>query len=168
MPNIALDDLHFESKWSILKGWLNQPHVVRWWGAPEDTLSELRNHPEGAQAIIRLEGEPVGYLCWQSPTPSELTDAGLTHLPSDLIDVDIMIGEPDALGQGVGPEALQLLFSRLGGNGVSTVGVATAKANQRALSAFNKVGLCWFQDFFEDGEAYCYLTKRLTSGTSVD
>ena len=44
---------------------------------------------------------------------------------------------------------------------IAVVGVAAAVANQRALSAYAKVGLRPFQDFFERGELYRYFTKKL-------
>lgn len=161
MPKVELDAFQREAHGSLVARWLNQPHVIRWWGDPESNRTELRERREDAQAIITLDGQPVGYLCWQSPSPSELEAAGLTDLPRDLIDVDIMIGEPHALGRGVGPEALRRLFARLRATGASVVGVATAVANQRASSAYVQAGLRPFRDFLEQGERYRYFTKRL-------
>jgi hypothetical protein len=109
-----------------------------------------------------VDGQPIGFLCWQSPSPSELSEAGLSDLPSDLIDVDIMIGEPNALGLGVGPGALRLLFERLHDREVRLVGLATAFANKRAMTEYAKVGLQPFRDFVELGEQYRYFTKSLT------
>lgn len=161
MPNVDLHNFQHDLHLFLVRKWLNQQHVVRWWGDPDYNLSELRKRHDDAQSIIVLEEKPVGYLCWQSPSPVELKEAGLTDLPGDLIDVDIMIGEPNALGQGVGPEALRQLFEKLRANGVSVVGVATAVANRRALSAYEKAGLHPFRDFFERGELYRYLKKQL-------
>jgi aminoglycoside 6'-N-acetyltransferase len=161
MPNVELQPFHTEGHFPLIETWLNRPHVARWWGEPNQNLLELRQRRRDAEAIIVMNGIPVGYLCWQKPSQSELEEAGLTELPSDLIDMDIMIGELGALGQGVGPEALRQLFERLRAQGVSVVGVAAAAANQRALNAYAKVGLQPFQDFFERGELYRYFTKKL-------
>ncbi|NTW59579.1 MAG: GNAT family N-acetyltransferase [Nitrospirae bacterium] len=35
--------------------------------------------------------------------------AGLADIPTSVIDIDIMIGEFDALGRGLGPEAIRLV-----------------------------------------------------------
>jgi aminoglycoside 6'-N-acetyltransferase len=121
----------------------------------------LRKHRLDAQAIIVVDAKPVGYLCWQSPSLSELQEAGLADLPGDLTDVDIMIGEPDAMGRGVGPEALRRLFEKLRVHGVRLVGAAAAVANQRAWRAYAKVGLRPVRDFVELDEPYRYFTKHL-------
>jgi len=73
-----------------------------------------------------------------------------------------MIGEPNALGLGVGPGALRLLFERPHDREVRLVGLATAFANKRAMTEYAKVGLQPFRDFVELGEQYRYFTKSLT------
>ena len=168
MLNVELHAFHSERHFPLIETWLNRPHVTRWWGDPEHNLLEWRQRQRSAEAIIVMNGIPVGYLCWQTPSRSELEVAGLTDLPSDLIDVDIIIGELDALGQGVGPEALRQLFERLKVQGVSVVGLAAAVSNQRALRAYAKVGLRPFQDFFEQGELYRYFTKKLIDTAQSD
>jgi len=55
----------------------------------------------------------VGLLVWQVPTRQELVEAGLEDLPEALVDIDVMIGEADWMGRGVGPQALLLLTARL-------------------------------------------------------
>ena len=101
--------------------------------------------------MITADGERVGYLCWQTPSASELADAGLTDLPDDLVDIDILIGEPEFLGRGVGPRALVLLLAKLRGAGVGFAGLGTSTSNRAAIRAFEKVGFRAFRDF-EDPE----------------
>lgn len=161
MPRIELRAFQPERDPSLISTWLERPHVARWWGESSEALLELRAHDAETVALIILDEKPVGLLCWQTPSPAELRQAGLADLPSDLIDVDIMIGEPSAQGRGVGPEALRLLFERLRARGTLLAGLATALANQRALSAFAKVGLRAFRDFVELGEQYRSFTRRL-------
>jgi aminoglycoside 6'-N-acetyltransferase len=162
MPRIELQAFEPERDLPLIATWLDRPHVARWWGESGKALSELRTHAAEAVALITLDGRPVGLLCWQTPSPEELKQAGLADLPSDLIDVDIMIGEPGAQGRGVGPEALRLLFEKLSARGAVLVGLATALANQRAISACAKAGLRPFRDFVEVGEPYRYFTRRLS------
>lgn len=161
MPNVELQAFHPERDLSLIATWLSRPHVARWWGDPARALAEIADHPADTAALIAVDMNRVGYLCWQSPSRSELEDAGLADLPDDLTDIDIMIGEPAMLGQGVGPEALRRLFERLRVRGVRLVGVAAALANQRALHAYAKVDFRSYRDFFELGENYRYFTKDL-------
>ncbi len=145
----------------LLKHWLHVPHVTRWWGPPESALSELQAL-EGAQmAIITEAGKPIGFLCWQLPSRAELDEAGLTELPADHVDIDIMIGEPDALGRGCGPAALACLLERLRAEGVRQVGLAVEQSNQRARAAYAKAGFRPWRDFVENGAAHLYLTRSL-------
>ncbi|MCC6608382.1 MAG: GNAT family N-acetyltransferase [Burkholderiales bacterium] len=161
MPRIELQAFQPERDLSLISTWLDRPHVARCWGESGKALLELRTHNAETVALITLDEQPVGLLCWQTPSPGELNQAGLADLPSDLIDVDIMIGEPSAQGRGVGPEALRLLFERLRARGAVFVGLATALANQRAISAYAKAGMHPFRDFVELGEQYRYFTRRL-------
>lgn len=159
--NVELQAFYPKRDMSVIAKWLEHPQVARWWGAPESALSEIVNHPADAAALIVVDGDPVGYLCWQTPTRAEMEEAGLADLPEDLVDIDIMIGEPAMIGRGIGPESLRLLFIRLHAEGVPMVGVATALSNQRALRAFAKADLLPYRDFIEMGEGYRYLTKQL-------
>jgi RimJ/RimL family protein N-acetyltransferase len=101
----------------------------------------------------------VGYVCWQRPRNEELVEAGLSDLPSDHVDVDIFLGEPETLGLGIGAAALRLVFDRLRSEGVSSVGLGTAADNQRARRAFEKAGFKLFREFEEEGRRMCYFTR---------
>lgn len=108
--NIELLDFEADRHAPLVKTWMLQPHVSRWWGDPERNLLELNQRDNDTQAIIAVDGRPVGYLCWQPPSQSEVLEAGLFDLPGDLVDVDVMVGELDALGKGVGLQALRCVF----------------------------------------------------------
>jgi RimJ/RimL family protein N-acetyltransferase len=100
-------------------------------------------------------------VCWQTPSREELVAAGLSDLPEDIVDVDILIGEPDLLGHGVGPAALGQLITRLRAEGVHIVGLGVATGNQRALEAYDKAGFRPFRDFHEGGQEMRYLVQTL-------
>lgn len=160
--NVELIRFEVDQHLALLKEWLERSHVSRWWGDAERNLSASSHRSEYTHAIIAANSTPVGYLCWQTPSQAELREAGLADLPRDLIDVDIMIGELDAMGKGVGPKALKCLFERLKDQGVSRVGLAGAVANDRAMRAYEKAGLFPYRDFYEDGEEYRYFSIDLT------
>ena len=159
--NVELEDFCDARHMELVKKWADEPQVARWWGPPEMIMNEVEARQDQQQAIITVDGRLVGYLCWQTPTRKELTDAGLDDLPPDLVDIDIMIGEMDAVGRGIGPEALRILFDRLREEGVALAGLAGAVANGRAMRAYEKAGCRAYRDFVENGEAYRYYTIAL-------
>ena len=162
---VGLSSFNPKGDLPIVEKWLKYPHVARWWGDPSESIDAVRNHDTSTSALILVDSTPIGYLCWQTPTPEELADAGLTDLPSNLIDIDIMIGESSALGHGYGPKALSQLLSKLGAEGAQIVGVATAEANKHARKAFDKAGFKLFRSFTEQGEKMRYLTRELHNFT---
>ncbi|TVR87573.1 MAG: GNAT family N-acetyltransferase [Trueperaceae bacterium] len=142
--------------------WLERADVRRWWGDPSVALADLVQSEGDGAAIVTLDGRAVGVLCWQVPPRSELEDAGLSDLPADLLDVDVLIGDPDARGHGVAPAALERLCEWLRARGVRRVGLAAAVANGAALAAYAKAGFAPYRDFVESGEPYRYFTRTLT------
>jgi aminoglycoside 6'-N-acetyltransferase len=141
--------------------WLMRPHVARWWGDPVATLAAFERIDSSNVALIEIDDRPIGLVCWQTPTLQELAEAGLGDLPVDLVDLDILIGEPDALGKGHGPAALAHVLEALRDRGVRVVGLATETVNDRALRAFEKAGFRPFRDFAEAGREMRYLIRDL-------
>jgi len=144
---VELKALDLKADLPLLERWLRSPHVVRWWGTQDPQLTKVARQSMNTDAVITAEGKPVGYLCWQTPSPSELADVGLTDLPEDLVDIDILIGEPEFLGRGIGPRALVLLLAKLRGEGVGFAGLGTSTSNRAAIRAFEKAGFRPFRDF---------------------
>lgn len=163
IPEVYLEIFAPELHSERLDAWLHQPHVARWWGNPEQQLKKILQHPPGTHAIIVTDGTPVGYLCWQRPSQEELDAAGLTDLPEDLVDIDIMIGEPAFLGRGVGPRALTSLLTRLREEPlVSLAGLATSVSNKAAIRAYEKAGFHLFREFQDPESGLCrYMVLEL-------
>lgn len=95
----------------LIEQWLRTEHVRGTWGDLSANLRLLREPPVGGnrRAIIEADGHDVGIVLWQHPTREELDVAGLADIPTSAIDIDIMIGEFDALGQGLGSDAISLV-----------------------------------------------------------
>ena len=160
-PSVDLRPLDPEHDVARIAGWLEEPEARRWWGDPVAALAEIVDRDPATVAVIAWDGRPVGVLCWQTPTREEMEEAGLADLPGDLVDVDVLVGETDARGHGVAPEALRQLCGRLREQGVRLVGMGAAEANAPALVAYARAGFVPYRDFEEDGEGYRYFTRAL-------
>ena len=146
--DIRIEDFDPEFHSSLLRDWLNRPHVARWWGDPQRALEMSLRQSRNACAIIAVNRTPVGYICWQTLSQDERKAAGLTDLSADCVDIDILVGDPEVVGQGIGTAALSLLLERLRSEGIAEVaGVGTSVANQDAIRAFEKAGFSLFREF---------------------
>lgn len=144
----------------LLKDWLQRPHVHKWWSMQqhEDLVRRLAD----SHAIILAENIPVGYVCWEVPPRHELEAAGLVDLPDGLFDLDILIGEPDYLGRGIGPMALLLLCEWLRQDGARYLGAAIPVDNTRSRRAAEKAGFEVFREFDDPESGRCvYLIHPL-------
>jgi len=95
----------------LIEQWLHADHVRRAWGDPDPDLRLFRVPPPKGnwRAIIEAYGRAVGLVLWQHPTREELDVAGLNDIPTSVIDIDIMIGEHDAVGRGFATTAIRLI-----------------------------------------------------------
>jgi RimJ/RimL family protein N-acetyltransferase len=105
LRDVTNDDL------PLIEQWLHADHVRRTWGDPGANLRLLNEPPANGnwRAIIEADGHEVGIVLWQHPTREELDVAGLADIPTNVIDIDIMIGEFDALGRGLGSDAISFV-----------------------------------------------------------
>lgn len=153
---IRLQDFDPGAHATVLRDWLHRPHVARWWGDPESTLESALGWPAEDCALIQADGVSVGFICWQTPPEEGLVAAGLADLPRGLVDIDVLIGEPEFLGRGLGPSALELLLARLRADPrVLVAGVGTAVSNERAVRAFMKAGFRRLREFQDPGFGPC-------------
>ncbi len=156
MPEVALRPFNPASDEVTLRHWLRQPHVARWWGDPEERLGDALGHPPEQHAIITVDSAPIGYVCWQRLGPEEMNAVGLTDLPDGLVDIDVFLGEPEAMGQGVGPRLGPLLLARLRADPhVSFAGIGTSVSNERAIRAAEKLGFRLFREYQEPEVGPC-------------
>ena len=95
---------------TLLRDWLARDHVRRWWRDPDESLDHAEDALAGVDAteyyLIVLDGRPVGliqtYLVSDNPEWEEVVGPG-----EGLAGVDLLIGEEDATGRGLGPRALE-------------------------------------------------------------
>ena len=140
-----------------VEAWLRTEHVAEWWRDPLEIAVETRQAAlEGRRDVehyVILEDErPVGmiqtYRVGDHPEWRELID-----VEPEAAGVDLFVGEPDAVGRGLGPEILRefartIVFSRPD----TTAAVATVEeSNRRSWRAFEKAGFRHVRDVEEDG-----------------
>ena len=133
----------------LLRTWLNAPHMLEWWGDPEEEFGFIRDMVEGRDTtrpfLILLDGEPAGYIqywflghhqneAWTKDNP------WLLELPQEAVGVDLSIGQAHRLSAGIGSAALSAFVARLRGLGHETIIIDPDPANARAVRAYAKAG----------------------------
>lgn len=84
----------------LLDAWLHRQHVARWYPEPSENLRWARKPPAGgSHAIIASQGVPVGYIRWQQVNRETLDSLGLHEIPSNSVDVDLLLGEREDEGR---------------------------------------------------------------------
>jgi aminoglycoside 6'-N-acetyltransferase len=153
---VELEEFELQRHADLLEVWLSRPHVARWWGDQKRELPAFVRRALDTHAVILADGVPVGYLCWGSLSVEEKTAASLTDLPDALVDIDILIGEPNFVGREIGPRALRLLLGQLRQKAdVRWAGIGTSRSNQAAVSAAEKAGFIPFRDFDDPAHGSC-------------
>jgi aminoglycoside 6'-N-acetyltransferase len=107
-----------EHDFPLLRRWLEQPHVARWWNhetSPEalrrDFGPTMRGEdPDNEDLIALLDGQPFGLLqrCRIAGYPAYFADiAAVVELPETAMSLDYLIGEPHLIGHGLGTRMLR-------------------------------------------------------------
>jgi aminoglycoside 6'-N-acetyltransferase len=138
-----------EADYPLLGTWLNAPHVREWWGDPQEELGFIRDMVEGRDTtrpfIIELEGAPAGYIqLWfvgdHQNAEWIALHPWLAELPSDAVGVDLSLGDPARLSQGIGSAALAAFARQVHADGYRTIVIDPDSANARAVRAYAKAG----------------------------
>lgn len=146
----------------LLHGWLQRPHVRRWWW-DTDTLEQtvahyrpaLRGEEPTDHYVVAVHGRDAGmlqtYLVSDYPEWAAVVESG-----AGVAGVDVVIGEEELTGRGLGPEILaafvrEIVFARA----AKTAAVATVdEENRRSWRAFEKAGFRHVRDVVEDGRPH--------------
>ena len=152
---IAFEPLRHEHL-PLLRVWLDREHVRRWWRDASDSLHEYAEAIEGRDPsehyLIVVDGRRVGmietYLVSDFPEWEAVVEVG-----AGVAGVDLLIGEDELTGQGLGPRALEqfareVVFERAGTHAVVA---AVPEENRRSWRAFEKAGFRYVRDVEEDG-----------------
>jgi aminoglycoside 6'-N-acetyltransferase len=131
----------------LIAGWLAQPHVARWWLVHETADEELERYrqlltgelDDGTHLLMVIERDPraaVGWCEWYrwDDTPDEARELGA--LPGEC-GIDYAIGDPGAIGRGLGTELIAGLVAEVRrhhpGCGIAVEPEAANAASRRVL-----------------------------------
>jgi len=159
---------------TTLRCWLNTPHVYEWWGrhvgpgalggagtaAATEAEIEAKYGPtidHGGTThrfIIECNATPIGLTQWY-----HLRDfANYAHVigedPAVTAGMDLLIGEPSAIGRGLGSQAIDAFVSGIifAQPDVTRTITGPAKTNARSIRAFEKAGFHLVRFAQIDGE----------------
>lgn len=141
-----------DAEYERLARWRNQPHVRAWWDPDDPPLSAaaareehrasvLGESPDRA-AVIEFAGVPVGFVQFYpwAPYADELRRMEVS-VPEGAWSLDILVGEPDMVGRGIGSRAVRLLCDHMLSRGASAVVFGVDVDNARARRAYLKAGM---------------------------
>ncbi len=162
-----------EADWPMVRRWLAQPEVIRWWGPKTTTEAEVMLAMSSTAAVCRIieavddagRPVPVGY--------AHAIDAGSTgsplpaELPAGTYEIELFVASADHRGRGVGAMALELIREEVF---TTTLAVAAcafiAVGNEKAVRAYEQAGFAW-RAIVRDpvmGAEWVMLAERPNSG----
>ncbi len=127
----------------LLEYWDTLEHVIASGGEDVgewDWENELgRQVPWREQLVIEVDGRSIGFIQIIDPREEETHYWG--DAEQDLRAIDIWIGEPDALGQGYGSQAMRLAISRCFADpAVRAILIDPLESNSRARRFYARHG----------------------------
>jgi aminoglycoside 6'-N-acetyltransferase len=112
-PTLALAAL-CERDLPLIRDWLQEEHVRRWYGPPDRELAHIAAHIGDSCVspfLASQSGRPIGYLQVYHANADPFW-AGI-DVPAETFGSDMFIGARDATGRGLGPRLLGLARDRL-------------------------------------------------------
>jgi aminoglycoside 6'-N-acetyltransferase len=126
-----------------VRAWLELPHVSRWWTRDTTAAAEIASYRRaisGAEPTVLLMASagarPIGWCQWYrwADYPEE---AAAMEASDDEVGIDYAIGEPTAIGRGLGIQLVGALVAevrrRHPGAGMLAAPDATNQASRRVL-----------------------------------
>jgi len=141
---------------ALLGDWLGREHVRRWWRDGGESLEHAEDALDGRDPteyfLIVLDGRPIGMI--ETYLVADNPDWGATIGEGEgAAGLDLLIGEGDAIGHGLGPLVLvqfarDVVFAR---RETLAVVATVEESNSRSWRAFEKAGFTHVRDVEEDG-----------------
>jgi aminoglycoside 6'-N-acetyltransferase len=143
----------------LLREWIERDHVRPWWREPDDSLAHYEDAFAGRDPtdnyLIVLDGRPVGMI--QTYIVSDHPDwEAIVEVGPGVAGVDLMIGEAELTGRGLGPRILEqfaqeVVFAR---PETQALVAAVDEDNRASWRAFEKAGFRYVRDVEEEGRPH--------------
>ena len=142
-----------EGDFPLLRGWLAQPHVARWWNhetSPEAVARDFgpaaRGEEPSHDLLMLLDGEQFGLVqrCRLADYPEYLEElADQYDVPKGAVSLDYLIGDPRRAGRGLGTRMLQAVVQATWTDhpDATAVLVPVHTANVASWRALEKAGM---------------------------
>lgn len=137
----------------MVRAWLQQEYVARWWNHETSEAAIARDFGPSARGeepnqdwIAMLDGTPFGLMQRSAVAdyPENVEDfATHTPVPAGAMTLDYLIGDPDQVGRGRGPEMIRSMVEKTWQEypDAPAVLVAVVAANRPSWRALEKAGM---------------------------
>jgi aminoglycoside 6'-N-acetyltransferase len=151
-----------EQDLELLHRWLRREHVARWWRDSqtyEETVARylpaLHGEEPADHYVIVVDGRDAGMIETYLVADFPEWDGVVEHR-AGVAGVDLLIGERDLVGGGLGPEVLRTFVREvvLARPATHAVVAAIDEENRRSWRAFEKAGFRYVRDVEEDGRPH--------------
>ena len=145
-----------------LLAWLQTAHVAEWWRdlqtreqVEADHLPAIDGQEPSFHYVIVADERPVGMIQWYLVSDFPEWEETL-HVGEGVAGVDLLIGEKDAIGRGLGPEILRTFIRDVvfAHEEAKAVVAGIEPGNTRSLRAFEKAGFQFAFDYEEEGRPH--------------
>ncbi|WP_219462282.1 GNAT family N-acetyltransferase [Nonomuraea rhizosphaerae] len=142
-----------ESDFPLLKQWLEEPHVARWWNhetsaeaVARDFGAAVRGEEPSEDLLILLDGSPLGLVqrVLLADYPEYVAELEpVVPVPEGAVSLDYLIGDAGQVGRGLGPAMIRAVVEATWTEipSATCVLVPVSAANRRSWRALEKAGL---------------------------
>ncbi|MFF3272412.1 GNAT family N-acetyltransferase [Streptomyces chrestomyceticus] len=142
-----------EGDFPLLRHWLAQPHVARWWnhdtsaaGVARDFGPVARGEEPAEDLLVLLDGHPLGLVQRSrfADYPAYRDElAAVTEVTGGTMTLDYLIGDPEQVGRGHGPRMIRALVRATWRDHpyAPAVVIPVPVANRASWRALEKAGL---------------------------
>jgi aminoglycoside 6'-N-acetyltransferase len=146
-----------EADVALVADWLRREHVASWWReSVEEGIEKRHAAIEGRrptrQFLIVVDSRPAGMI--QTYRVADHPEwRQLVRVADGVAGVDLLIGEPDLVGKGLGPRVLSAFVREvvLADDEIGAVVATVEEPNRRSWRSFEKAGFRHVRDVEEDG-----------------
>ncbi|MCK4862039.1 MAG: acetyltransferase [Rhodobacteraceae bacterium] len=148
-----------DSHSKMLLRWLSTPEVREWWGDPDKELNSIMNREEPGTGdadgyIVQVNETPSAYIqSWDATKLGEnwkQEEPWLEDVPKGTLGIDILIGEPNMIGKGLGGNIIRAFSEKLFSEGAKRLMIDPDAGNKRAIKAYTKAGFTPFDEYWNN------------------